>query len=175
MAAAPRSATREQNALVSTAPWILCVDDEPLAARALARLLTASFEVRVECAADSAEARRLLEEARVAPAGLILDFELARGETGADLLQQLRALGCFAPCLFWTGAPVALRARLARLGSSERPLVAEKGPSIAAITDWVTRLLDSRVAESDAGGMVRRQSGVRRRIVAPEKERDSRS
>jgi hypothetical protein len=106
---------------------------------------------------------------------MILDFELSRGETGVEALGCLRALGCGAPCLFWTGAPAALRRQLDRSGPPERPPIAEKGTSITSIVSWVQRLLDSHVAESNVKGTVRRQSGVRRRVASSEKEPEPRS
>jgi ActR/RegA family two-component response regulator len=138
-------------------PWVLVVDDDPLMARSLSRVLSATTGARVSIVANVDDALRLVLRGSEAPAVAILDFELAGGETGLGLLLSLRSSGSEVPCVFHTGVPSRALAALesSRLGDGYP--VFEKGSGEAALLSWVTGIV--------AGGASRARSGTRRRVV----------
>lgn len=138
-------------------PWVLLVDDDGVAARALSRLISASTGARVAIVHGVDDALRLVSRAVEPPALVILDFELDQGETGLGVLLSLRASGSDVPCVFHTGVPVRAAAALesSRLGR-HYPIFA-KGLAQDDLVAWVQGVV--------AGAEVRRQSGTRRRAV----------
>ena len=146
------SVAREQ----SGHPWVLVVDDDPIAARATARAVSSVTGARVALVADVDSALRLAMRASESPAAVILDFELSDGSTGLSVLMSLRASGCEAPCAFHTGAPErAIRALGATRVGDSYP-VFEKGGVGGALVSWVARQVGA-----EAGS---HRSGVRRKV-----------
>lgn len=137
--------------------WVLVVDDDPAMARAISRVLSSSTSARVSVVHDIDAALRLVMRADSAPAAAIVDFELAGGQTGVNLLLSLRANGSEVPCVFHTGVPSRALAALeaCRLGGSYR--VFQKGADQAELLAWVIGVL--------AGGASHARSGTRRRVV----------
>jgi ActR/RegA family two-component response regulator len=137
--------------------WILIVDDDPMMARALSRMLLVSTGARVAIVASVDAALRLVSRAREAPAVAVLDFELGRGETGVQALLSLRASGSDVPCVFHTGVPGRVRDALdaSRLGRSY--LVFEKGSSESDLVAFVAGVV--------AQGPAHARSGTRRRVT----------
>jgi ActR/RegA family two-component response regulator len=103
----------------STTPWVLVVDDDPIAARATARAVSSVTGARVALVADVDAALRLAMRASESPAAVILDFDLSDGSTGLSVLMSLRASGCEAPCAFHTGAPERAMAALGATRASD--------------------------------------------------------
>ncbi len=138
-------------------PWVLVVDDEPLAARATSRAITAATGARVSVVSGVDAALHLVRRADEAPAAVVLDFDLKAGETGMAVLLGLRAAGCEAPCAFHTGSPARARAALAAARLGDRHPVFEKGPaSSAGFPAWLSNVLGAASAHS---------SGVRPKLV----------
>jgi CheY-like chemotaxis protein len=138
-------------------PWVLVVDDDPVAARATARAVSRALGVRFSFVSDAPSAVRLVSHTEEAPAAVLLDFELRGGETGVTVLSGLRAAGCQSPCAFHTGAPGRARAALAAARLVEGHPVFDKAPRHAgALAEWVAR------AVADGAGT--HVSGVRRRL-----------
>ncbi len=83
---------------MSTATWIVLVDDDLSVRRALPRLLrSAGYDTKA-----FASAQELLDSGFAAKAAcLVLDVHLER-TSGFELLERLRALGITAPALFIT-------------------------------------------------------------------------
>jgi CheY-like chemotaxis protein len=134
-------------------PWVLVVDDEPLASRATARLVSRATEGSVAVARDLATALHLVRRARTAPSAVLLDFELGAGQDGTAVLTALREAGCRAPCAFHTAAPERARQALQGLWRGEQPPVFEKDGRGGRAIAWLTAAL--------GGGT--RASGVRPR------------
>ena len=135
----------------SPAPWVLVVDDDPLAARSTARVISATGRTRVTVLPDGDAAVKLLARTEHAPAAIVLDFELARGETGHDVLARLRAVGCRSPVAFLTGAPERASAALSSGKRSAVCPVLKKGPSAAALLGWLSFVLQGSPPKDASG------------------------
>lgn len=137
-------------------PWVLVVDDDPIAARATARAVSSATGARVALVADVDSALRLAMRASEPPAAVILDFELGGGSTGLAVLMSLRASGFETPCAFHTGSPGAVASALiaSRLGDGYP--VFHKGDNDGSLVSWIVGTLG---AEATA-----HQSGTRRKI-----------
>ncbi|HVU01285.1 MAG TPA: response regulator [Polyangiaceae bacterium] len=123
----------------SKSPWVLVVDDDPVAARATARAVSGATGARVALVADVDSALRLATRASVPPAAAILDFELAGGATGLSVLMSLRANGCDAPCAFHTGAPDAALEALEKSRIGDGYPVFDKGDG--TLISWLARTI----------------------------------
>jgi ActR/RegA family two-component response regulator len=137
-------------------PWLLVVDDDPVTARSLSRLLSAGTGARVAVVHSVDDALRLVARAAEDPALAILDFELAQGETGLNVLLSLRASGSEVPCVFHTGVPVRVAAALeaSRLGRAY-PIFA-MGLAQDELVTW---------AQGVVASASMRRSGTRRRAI----------
>jgi ActR/RegA family two-component response regulator len=141
----------------SGSPWVLIVDDDPIAARATARAVSSVTGARVALVADVDSALRLAMRASEPPAAAILDFELGGGSTGLSVLLSLRASGCEAPCAFHTGAPGTAHAALESSRSDGYP-VFDKGNNDGSLMSWVVGIVGAE-ASSHRSGTRRKVSG----------------
>lgn len=140
----------------SSSPWVLVVDDDPVAARATARAVSSVTGARVALVQDVDSALRLALRASSPPAAAVLDFELGDGSTGLSVLMSLRASGCDAPCAFHTGAPDLAVNALASSRVGDGYPVFDKGGS--SLLQWLAEILG---VTADA-----HRSGMRRKVDA---------
>jgi ActR/RegA family two-component response regulator len=140
----------------SVTPWVLVVDDDPIAARATARAVSSVTGARVALVAGVDSALRLAMRASEPPAAVILDFELSDGSTGLSVLMSLRASGCDAPCAFHTGAPERAISALRSSRVGDGYPVFDKGGTTGSLVSWVAGLVGA-----EAGA---HRSGMRRKI-----------
>ena len=150
-----RTAVKAFAAQRASQPWVLVVDDDPVTARALSRVLSTRTGARVAIVRAVDAALRLVAGATEPPVLAVLDFELRHGETGLNVLLSLRASGSDVPCVFHTGVPVRAAAALeaSRLGRAY-PIFA-KGLALGELVAWVQGIV--------AGATSR--SGTHRRVV----------
>jgi ActR/RegA family two-component response regulator len=136
-------------------PWVLVVDDDPITARALSRVLSTRTGARVAIVQTVDAALRLVAGAAEPPILAVLDFELRQGETGLCVLLSLRASGSDVPCVFHTGVPVRAAEALeaSRLGRAY-PIFA-KGLALGELVAWVQGI----VAAANS------RSGTHRRVI----------
>jgi CheY-like chemotaxis protein len=120
-------------------PWLLLVDDDPVAARSIARWVSLAARVTVFIAHDSEQAESWLRK-RGAPVAVVCDFELADGATGVGTIQHLRGIGCSAPAAMLTGAPDAALRALSASGLDEVVPVFSKTESGSRLKDWLDPL-----------------------------------
>ena len=139
-------------------PWVLIVDDEPLAARATARLITGATGFGAVLVTDVERALRLVTRALDAPLAVILDYELRDGENGLTVLLSLRARGYEVPCAFLTGAPDKAHAALAKSRFVDGCPVFDKGHAGA---QGIVRWLAAQQPVMDSS----HRSGVRSKFV----------
>jgi CheY-like chemotaxis protein len=138
-------------------PWVLVVDDDPLAARATARLVTSSIGIRVAVVGSVGDALRLVARAGSTPLALVLDYDLRGGEKGVSILLSLRASGCEVPCAFHTGATAEARSALRKNRIEDGCPIFEKGQGGGELLlEW----LAGRLSAVDNP----HRSGVRRKI-----------
>jgi CheY-like chemotaxis protein len=143
-------------------PWVLIVDDDPLTARATARLLTAATGLNVAVVGDVDRALRLVTRSVEGPLAVILDYDLRDGEKGLTVLLSLRANGFEVPCAFHTGAPAVARAALEKTRLDGGYPVFDKGQIGAQdLVQW----LDARLPPKDRGKDSPHRSGVRSKLV----------
>ncbi|HVW28300.1 MAG TPA: response regulator [Polyangiaceae bacterium] len=149
----------------AAAPWVLVVDDDALAARGAARLLSGATGVRVAVVSNVEQALRLLTRADTPPAAAVLDFELDGGEMGLTVLLSMRAAGIEVPCAFHTGAAQAARSALrkSRLGDAAYPVFDKGRTSPAELVQWVRERLGTDGAVNNADNPHR--SGIREKLV----------
>ncbi|MCS6948325.1 MAG: response regulator, partial [Steroidobacteraceae bacterium] len=84
-------------------PSVLVVDDERAVAQATALLLGVEG-YRVEVALGRDDVRALLQRPDFAPAAVVADLHLSHGETGPEIVRELRlALGRAVPAIFVSG------------------------------------------------------------------------
>jgi ActR/RegA family two-component response regulator len=140
----------------SGSPWVLVVDDDPIAARATARAVSSITGARVALVADLDSALRLAMRASEPPAAAILDFELGGGSTGLAVLMSLRASGCEAPCAFHTGSPEAALSALVSSRLGDGYPVFDKGDNGGSLVSWVLGIVGKEASSH--------QSGTRRRV-----------
>jgi DNA-binding NtrC family response regulator len=133
----PRSEGREDPAQLPSS-WVLLIDDDPVAARSLARWMRRTSGIAVHAVHSIAEAEVVLE-ASTEPTAIVTDFEM-RGEDGVDALLRARELGCNAPAAILTGAPEAALQALTRSSLDEVIPVFSKRDSGAYLSDWLDRL-----------------------------------
>lgn len=119
--------------------WLLLVDDDPVAARSIARWVSQAARVPVFVAHDGAQAEQWFR-VHGAPIAVVCDFELARGETGVGTIQRLRDAGCVAPAAILTGAPDAAVRTLAASRLDEVVPVFSKMENGARLRDWLDPL-----------------------------------
>jgi CheY-like chemotaxis protein len=119
--------------------WILLVDDDPVAARSIARWVSRAAGLTVLVAHDGEQAEQWLAR-RGQPAALVCDFELAQGETGVSLIQRLRTFGCSAPAAILTGAPDSAVRALSASDLDEVVPVFSKLESGSRLQDWLDPL-----------------------------------
>jgi CheY-like chemotaxis protein len=128
----------------SAVPWMLVVDDDPIAARATARMVTSAIGVRVAVVGSVEDALRLVTRAASAPLALVLDYDLRGSEKGVSVLLSLRAAGFEVPCAFHTGASAEARSALRRNRLEGGYPVFEKGqPGGSDLLTWLTERLGS--------------------------------
>ena len=159
-----RSDEMEQVArLQELAPWVLVVDDDALAARSAARLITAATGVRVAVVADVDQALRLVTRADRPPAAVILDYDLSGGQKGLTVLLSLRAAGFEVPCAFHTGAGGEARSALQKSRLDDGYPVFDKGRfQPAELVDWLRCQLPGQPAPlADSS----HRSGVREKLA----------
>jgi CheY-like chemotaxis protein len=143
------------------APWVMVVDDDPLAARAAARLIMGTVGARVTIVGDVAHALRLVARTEGDPSAVVLDYDLARGEKGVSVLLSLRASGFEVPCAFHTGAPDQARSALRKSRLGDDYPVFDKGTIGAReLIEWLDALLP-RTVENDSP----HRSGIREKLV----------
>jgi CheY-like chemotaxis protein len=119
-------------------PWVLVVDDDPLAARATARLVTSSIGIRVAVVGSVGDALRLVARAGSTPLALVLDYDLRGGEKGVTILLSLRASGCEVPCAFHTGAAGEARSALRKNRIEDGCPIFEKSQGGgASLLEWI--------------------------------------
>lgn len=140
------------------APWVLIVDDEPLAARATARLITGATGFGAVLVTDVERALRLVTRALDAPLAVVLDYELRDGENGLTVLLSLRARGFEVPCAFHTGAPDKARAALVKSRLVDGCPVFDKGH---AGGQGIVRWLAAQEPSRDTA----HRSGIRSKFV----------
>jgi CheY-like chemotaxis protein len=136
---------------------VLIVDDDPVAARATARIVGSGATVKVSFVTDVDSALVLVSRAAEAPSAVILDFELRRGETGIMALMSLRAAGCDSPCAFHTGSPQRAREALesSRLGT-DYPIFDKGAPEYGALVAWLSGVFAKHALASHVSGTRRR-------------------
>jgi CheY-like chemotaxis protein len=139
-------------------PWVLVVDDDPIAARATARAVSSVTGARVALVADVDSALRLAMRASEPPAAAILDFELGGGSTGVTVLLSLRASGCDVPCAFHTGSPGAALSALVSSRLGDGYPVFDKGDKGGSLVSWVVGIVGAE-ATSHRSGTRRKVSG----------------
>jgi CheY-like chemotaxis protein len=143
------------------APWVMVVDDDPLAARAAARLIKGSTCASVAIVGDVTQALRLVSRADVDPSAVVLDYDLAAGEKGVTVLLSLRASGFEVPCAFHTGAPDRARSALRKSRLGDGYPVFDKGTAgDLDLVGWLGGLLPQR-GENDSP----HRSGIREKLV----------
>ncbi len=141
-------------------PWVLVVDDDPLAARGAARLIMGSTGARVAIVGDVAQALLLVTRADTAPSAVVLDYDLGGGEKGLAVLLSLRAAGVEVPCAFHTGGPARARAALRRSRLSDGYPVFDKGTTgDGELVEWLDSRLPGREKDSP------HRSGIREKLV----------
>jgi CheY-like chemotaxis protein len=146
------------------APWVLVVDDDALAARSAARLLSGATGVRVAVVSDVEQALRLVTRADTTPVAAFLDYDLSNGEKGLTVLLSLRAAGFEVPCAFHTGAAGEAEAALRRSRLGDDYPVFDKGrASPPELVAWLREHLDARDAASQLDSPHR--SGIREKLV----------
>lgn len=120
----------------SVAPYVLLVENEPIAARAIARRIHRTLAVRVRIAHGADGALALLSEQRE-PLAVVLDGHLGGTVHGADVLRALREARCEAPSAFWTSqSRQQVQSHLERCNLPERPPVFGKLEA-AALMAWL--------------------------------------
>jgi ActR/RegA family two-component response regulator len=137
-------------------PWVLVVDDDPIAARATARAVSSVTGARVALVANVDSALRLAMRASEPPAAVILDFELGGGSTGLAVLMSLRASGCEAPCAFHTGSPAVVAAALVASRLGDGYPVFQKGENDGSLVSWIVGIVGAETSTH--------QSGTRRKV-----------
>lgn len=120
-------------------PWLLLVDDDPVAARSIARAVSRAMGLTVVIAHDGSQALAWLES-RGEPVAVVCDFELARGETGVSTIERLRDAGSLAPAAILTGAPAAALSALSASRLEEVVPVFSKLENGARLQDWLDPL-----------------------------------
>jgi CheY-like chemotaxis protein len=152
-------------------PWVLVLDDDPIAARATARAVSSVTGARVALVFDVESALRLAMRASEPPAAAILDFELGGGTTGFLVLERLRASGFEAPCAFHTGAPGAAASALAsgRLGGTYP--VFDKGDKDGSLVSWVMGIVGAEASSHRSGTRRKVVPGAVTRAAAPDESR----
>ena len=146
------------------APWVLVVDDDALAARSAARLLSGATGVRVAVVSDVEQALRLVTRADNPPIAAFLDYDFSGGEKGLTVLLSLRAAGFEVPCAFHTGAAgeAAAALRKSRLGDGYP--VFDKGQARPAeLVAWLREQVDARGGARQTDSPHR--SGIREKLV----------
>jgi CheY-like chemotaxis protein len=142
------------------APWVLIVDDDPLAARATARLVMGVTRLNVALVADVDRALQMVTRAPDAPIAVVLDYDLSGGENGLSVLLSLRASGIEVPCAFHTGAPQRARAALTKSRLSEGYPVFDKGTAGAEeLVRWLAERAPSVVPDNP------HRSGIRSKLA----------
>jgi CheY-like chemotaxis protein len=143
------------------APWVLIVDDDPLAARATARFVMGATSLHVAVVGDVDRALHLVTRATEPPLAVVLDYDLGGGEKGVSVLLSLRASGIEVPCAFHTGAPDKARAALtkSRLGDGY-PVFDKGGSGAQELVVW----LAARIPAAIPGDNPHR-SGVRTKLA----------
>jgi CheY-like chemotaxis protein len=143
------------------APWVLVVDDDPLAGRAAARLIMGITGARVTIVSNVTQALRLATRAEVAPSAVVLDYDLGDGEKGLTVLLSLRAGGFEAPCAFHTGAPDRARSALRKSRLGDGYPVFDKGVvGDRELVEW----LDARLPHTEEKDSPHR-SGIREKLA----------
>jgi CheY-like chemotaxis protein len=137
-----------------TSPWVLLVDDDRVAARGTARLLSGSLGARVSIVPTADSALRLVAGARDVPAAIVLDFDLGASSTGVELLMRLREGGFRGPCAFSTGTPAGASAALSGSRLPDDSPIFRKGDSDGGLVAWLGTALGEPGAHT---------SGVRRK------------
>ncbi len=130
----PRASVRARAAVRAEEPvqaarlagrLLLVVDDDPAIRDAMRQLLE-SWECQVLVAGSGEAAGRVLDSAARAPDAILVDWGLARGETGVDVIDAIRArVGAAIPAALITGdtAPEPLvRARARGLPVLSKPV-----------------------------------------------------
>jgi CheY-like chemotaxis protein len=143
------------------APWVLVVDDDPLAARAAARLIMSSTGARVTMVGSVAQALRLVTRAEPGPSAVVLDYDLRDGEKGLTVLLSLRAAGFEVPCAFHTGAPDRARDALRKSRLVDGYPIFDKGVvGDRHLIGWLGERLPQK-AENDSP----HRSGIREKLL----------
>lgn len=121
------------------AEWVLILDDDRLASRAVARWVKQVIGVEVRVAQTIRQAEcwvKCLPE----PLAILTDFELGEGEDGAQALEHLRRIGCLSPAAVVTGAPDLALHALADSSLREAIPVISKSELHLRLRDWLEQL-----------------------------------
>jgi hypothetical protein len=119
--------------------WILVLDDDRLASRAVGRWVKQIVGVEVRTAQTILEAECWLK-CSPTPLAILTDFELGDRENGAQALERLRYLGCAAPAAVVTGAPDLALMALAESSLREAIPVISKSELPIRLRDWLEHL-----------------------------------
>lgn len=120
-------------------PWVLLIDDDPVAARSIARWVGRVSRMGVRTVHSAEQAERELNE-HPDPMAIVTDFELAHGETGVGALIRLRRRGCTAPAALLTGAPERALEVLTASSLTEVVPVFSKTENGSRLWEWLDQL-----------------------------------
>ncbi len=122
-------------AVTASPTRVLCVDDDPVTLRTVARILRAAGGMHVDTVGDPSEARERVLSGEYAV--LLTDFDMP-GTSGVSLIESIEAWCDVVPVLLTahTGVEVALDATRERLGgmTARRRLSGGDGPPLGTVS-----------------------------------------
>ncbi len=118
--------------------WVLVLDDDVLAGRALARIVRTVTGLEVQIARSIEQAESLMRRLP-APSAVVTDFELI-SEDGAMAVEGLRQFGCQAPAVVVTGSPERAMVTLADSSLSEVVPVIAKSEAHERLPEWLDQV-----------------------------------
>lgn len=118
--------------------WVLIIDDDRMAGRALARWVSHVTGLSVRVARTVHQAECWLQ-VMSRPLAVVTDFDLA-GETGLDALRCLRDRGVRCPAIVVTGSPEAARAAITEAELGVHVPVLSKREAHQPLAAWLREL-----------------------------------